>query len=200
MRVARTFLSLFAVSFMRFIVHLEYADDARERIRDALKLTGAKTVRIVEVKGEAAEGPLKPDNVPTCPIALAVAALFGRKPDQEWSETEIRLFKDARRRQVLTIETMTIISTYYKAERKKGNDQKTGGIHRRDLKTFLGNSDGELDRAMAHSQRKTGHGSGQWGDSSVTTQMPLLRALPSPESEQEPSAEQIEEARKRLQG
>ncbi len=51
-----------------------------------------------------------------------------------------------------------------------------------------------------HSQRKTGSSRGEWGNSSVTAQMPLLRALPAPESEQEPSEAEIEAARLRLQG
>lgn len=101
--------------------------------------------------------PLNPQTSPSAPLgeandvrpkseeAKAVAALFGRRIETPWSEKEIKAFKGVVRRGVITVEAISKISAYYAAERKKGGS----GNHRRDLKTFLNNFDGELDRANA---------------------------------------------------
>ena len=169
----------------------KFADDAKGRLRMALKLMGAESVRIEDVKGEAAKEPVKPDNRPSSAEALAVAALFGRKPEQEWSDTEIALFKEARRKNLITIESMTIMSIYYKAERAKGRDPYTGGIDRRDLATFLRNVSGENDRALAHSRRnKSVSRRGEWTPT----------VLPSPLLPVEPATREEIEAEKRRLG
>lgn len=153
----------------------------------ALRLLGATAVRIIEAKEQSA--PIPKDNVPTCPIALATATLFKRKPDQEWSEVEISIFKKARKRGVLTLESMTQIDRYYAAERRKGDD----GMHRRDLLTFLRNCDGEADRARAHAGRKNSVGPG-W----AATQPPLLVPLPALTAEEIEEGRKFEERRKGL--
>lgn len=87
----------------------------------------------------------KKDVLPTSPEAIAISNLFGRRLDTAWSPKEITKYRDLVRRKVATMESITIISEYYRREREKG----TEGRHRRDLGTFLNNFDGELDRAQA---------------------------------------------------
>lgn len=78
---------------------------------------------------------------PSSPEAKALAALFNRSEDRIWSDGEIRVY----RKMKPTLDDIALITTYYAFERKKGGD----GIHRKDLKTFLNNYPGELDRANA---------------------------------------------------
>lgn len=85
------------------------------------------------------------DAKPKTPEALAVAELFNRRPETEWDDKEIKAFKALVKRKVMTLAAMGAISDYYAAERPKAGE----GRHRRDLKTFLNNFDGELDRAHA---------------------------------------------------
>jgi len=88
---------------------------------------------------------VKRDVLPTTPEAQAVAVLFNRRLNTAWDEKEIRAYKKLISRGVLNADSMSAITDYYAAERQKGED----GRHRRDLKTFLNNFDGELDRAGA---------------------------------------------------
>jgi hypothetical protein len=74
-----------------------------------------------------------------------VAALFRRKETTAWAKQEIRLFRTLVKSRMMTAENLDTLERYYAAERAKGDD----GIHRRDLKTFLNNFAGELDRANA---------------------------------------------------
>lgn len=92
--------------------------------------------------GKPPEGEKKPKTgrIPTTPHALRIAALFHRRPTTPWSEKEYTAF---RRIAAISDEDMDAIERYYAAERAKGDD----GRHRRDLKTFLNNFNGELDRA-----------------------------------------------------
>jgi len=83
-------------------------------------------------------------NVPTSPIALRIAALFNRRPTTPWNVSEIKAFRTG----AFDGDDLSLIETYYAAERAKGDK----GIHRRDLGTFLNNYSGELDRARAFSQ------------------------------------------------
>lgn len=104
-----------------------------------------------EAKGDTPKPPdaepLAPekDAKPKTPEALAVAELFNRRPETEWDDKEIKAFKALVKRKVMTLAAMGAISHYYAAERPKAGE----GRHRRDLKTFLNNFDGELDRAEA---------------------------------------------------
>lgn len=108
---------------------------------------GATELRITE--RQAGEPRPKPDTIPTSPEAIAVARLFGRDPEKEWSDAEIGLFRKLRTRKVLTMESVALLTRYYEAERKKGDE----GFHRRDLMRFLKFYDGELDKAKAHKPR-----------------------------------------------
>lgn len=87
----------------------------------------------------------KKDVLPTTPEAIAVANLFNRRLTTPWGPKEIKAYRGAVKRGVLTVEAIETIAAYYSAERAKGEE----GRHRRDLQTFLNNIDGELDRAKA---------------------------------------------------
>lgn len=180
---------------------VEMPDDAKRRLRSALKLMGAAEIRIEEVKGEAATAPIRPDNQPTSPEAIAVAKLFGRKPDAVWSDVEIKLFKAARKRGAVTLESMEIMARYYAAERKKGTGED-GGMHRRDLLTWVRNVDGENDRAKEYASRRRSTGPG-WVPTIVGS-APVLTtpALPKPTPEELEAMRRFNEERaerKRLQ-
>ena len=84
----------------------------------------------------------KSTRVPTTEAAKRIATLFGRKLTTEWSEREIRAFKNCGN---IEPADMAAIESYYASERAKGEK----GLHRRDLGTFLNNFAGELDRARA---------------------------------------------------
>lgn len=118
---------------------------AKARYRQALKLMGAESLSIAEAEVEQTEPKPKKDNLPTTEESKAIADLFSRRHSTEWSDREIKLFRDARKKGLLTMENITILTAYYGAERRKGDE----GIHRRDLGTFLANITGELDRARA---------------------------------------------------
>ncbi len=82
--------------------------------------------------------------LPTTPVAKRVASLFNRRLTTAWAEAEVRAFKKAK----ITMEDMDLIEPYYAAQRSLGDE----GHHRRDLKTFLNNFPGEMDRARAYSE------------------------------------------------
>ncbi len=107
-------------------------------------VTACNGTAVIETGNVPQAKPAK-DVVPTSPEALAVAALFGRKPSTVWAKKEIAVFKDGVKRGVITLPNIELIAAYYAKERLKNAE----GIHRRDLATFLNNFDGELDRAMA---------------------------------------------------
>ena len=91
--------------------------------------------------GEALPAGDKPPspNIPTKPLALRIAALFGRKPTTPWSDKEIAAWRKIKPQDI----ELDAIEAYYAGERSK----RDGGVHRRDLGTFLNNYAGELDRA-----------------------------------------------------
>jgi hypothetical protein len=88
---------------------------------------------------------IKSKRLPTSEAAIRIANLFNRKLTTEWSDKEIRAFKKLK----INPEDMALIEAYYESERKKPS-----GIHRRDIKTFLNNYAGELDRATAYSHEQ----------------------------------------------
>lgn len=93
------------------------------------------------------------DVKPKTPEALAVAALFNRRPETDWDAKEIKAFKSLVKRGVMNLDAMDAMAEYYASERAKGGE----GRHRRDLKTFLNNFDGELDRAESFAAGGNGH-------------------------------------------
>jgi hypothetical protein len=87
-------------------------------------------------------GGARKSNLPTTEAAITVARLFNRKLTTPWSDQEVRAFKKLN---PIDPEDLALVVRYYAQERSKGED----GIHRRDLKTFLNNYSGEVDRAKA---------------------------------------------------
>jgi hypothetical protein len=84
---------------------------------------------------------------PTTEPARRIAALFHRKLQTPWSEKELKVYKELYMQGAFANrQDLDLLELYYAAERKK----KEGGIHRRDLYTFLNNFAGELDRATAY--------------------------------------------------
>lgn len=158
----------------RYTVNFTDRPGSKARYRHALKLLGAEHVRITETADAVAAPQRAADNLPTSPEALALARLYKRAPDRPWSEKEIALFRAARKRGVLTPENMQMITRYYEAERKKCRE----GIYRRDLATFLGHCDGELDRARAFAEN------GSSGHSKALEWLPC-KVVPMPQSDEE---------------
>ena len=143
------------------------------RLRHVLKLMGAEEVHVREEQLDPAKPRPRSDCKPTAPDAIRIAALFLRSPDKEWSDAEKSLFLKARSRKVFTEENLAALERYYHAERAKGDE----GRQRRDLKTFLNNVDGEIDRAMTV---KPSNGQAlQWTPSNV------VKLPPQSEEEQE---------------
>ena len=87
----------------------------------------------------------KANNLPSTPQAIRLSSLFGRRQTTAWSEKEVKALRAIGE---IQDDDISLIETYYAAERAKGQD----GWHRRDIGTFLNNFSGELDRARAFSQ------------------------------------------------
>ena len=117
---------------------------AKARIRTVLNLMGFADVRIVENEIDASEPKPKPDNLPSSPTARAVAALFGRKPDQPWADDEIRALRDAVKSTLLTMETIEVVAAFYARERRR-----EGHFCRTSILTFCRHFGTELDKARA---------------------------------------------------
>lgn len=82
--------------------------------------------------------------IPTTAIPLRLCALFKRRPTTQWAEKEVRQYRALVRQGCFAdLGDFDLIEQYYAFERKRGDQ----GKHRRDLYTFLGNWQGELDRA-----------------------------------------------------
>lgn len=119
-------------AYMRDYQKTRRAEERKED-REDLKLDSGEIIK-------------KNDRTPTSVEAMFVADLFRRRHSTPWSAKEIRVFRDAVNRGVLTAENREFLQRYYDAERAKAGN----GIHRRDLATFLNNIDGEIDRARSN--------------------------------------------------
>lgn len=82
--------------------------------------------------------------LPESDAAKRLATLFRRRHTTPWTKDEIAAFLAIG---PIDPDDLTVIEAYYARERAKGDHRDTGGVHRRDLKTFLNNYAGELDRA-----------------------------------------------------
>lgn len=89
--------------------------------------------------------------LPTSFPAIRIAKLFNRRLTTEWTDKEIRAFKRISFRTEEDLEDLQLVYAYTEAQRE------IGGIHRRDLLTFLNNYAGELDRARAWKLNPTHH-------------------------------------------
>lgn len=158
---------------MTLTITCQFPDDAKARVRTALKLLGASQVRISVADVNPVNSGKRPDTLPTSPEALSVADLFHRGHDTEWSDKEIKAFKTVKKRGVLTLESMAVIAKHYTSERKKPQH-----YCRRDLLTFLNHFDGELDRARA--AKPVASKALEWTDST-----PKITVLPDPVKDEE---------------
>ncbi len=82
--------------------------------------------------------------IPTTDSAKRISTMFGRRITSQWTEKEVKRYRDLVKSGYLSDEDLELIERYYVYQRKREN-----GIHRRDLYTFLNNFSGELDRARA---------------------------------------------------
>lgn len=84
---------------------------------------------------------------PFSEAAKLITGLYRRRLTTHWSEKEIAAFLVLENMGCFAqLDDLNLIIRYYEFERKKGDGPK-GGIHRRDLDTFLNRYLGELDRA-----------------------------------------------------
>jgi hypothetical protein len=127
----------------RYTIHATGQPGAKGRIRTALKLMGFDGVRIDEAEASATVAKPKPDNLPTSPLAKAVAKLFHRDAEKPWADAEIAAFRAAGR-SGMDLASMAEVATFYERERKKPDH-----YCRTSILTFLRHFGGELDKARA---------------------------------------------------
>jgi hypothetical protein len=127
----------------RYTIHATGQPGAKGRIRTALKLMGFDGVRIDETATDATVAKPKPDNLPTSPLAKAVAKLFHRDESKPWADAEIVAFRAAAKCG-MDLASMAEVATFYERERKKPDH-----YCRTSILTFLRHFGGELDKARA---------------------------------------------------
>lgn len=138
---------------------------AKARYRQALKLMGAEGLSIAEAEVEATEPKPKKDNTPTKPVPLAIAALFNRSPETEWTDAEMTAFGNAHRTKTLTLENMKLVAEHYERERRKPEN-----FCRTNLLRFLRYWTSELDKARAAKPKASR--ALEWPDSNKVVPMP----------------------------
>lgn len=148
---------------MTLHITAQFPDNAKARIRTALKLLGASAVRIEET-ATAPSVKLKPDTLPTSEAAKAVATLFHRSHDKEWADEEIVAFKKAVKTGLLTLENMKIVTAFYLRERKQEKH-----FCRTSILTFCRHFGTELDKARASKPEPSKKG--EWLDSNKVVPM-----------------------------
>jgi hypothetical protein len=127
----------------RYTIHATGQPGAKGRIRTALKLMGFDGVRIDEADTDATVAKPKPDNLPTSPLAKAVAKLFHRDESKPWADAEIVAFRAAAKCG-MDLASMAEVATFYERERKKPDH-----YCRTSILTFCRHFGGELDKARA---------------------------------------------------
>lgn len=137
---------------MRYVITVDMPYSAKAQLRSALRMMGAQAIRINEAKDKVL-APIRSEATPTLPEALAIAALFGRQPETEWSVKEIDAFKKAFKRGVVTIETVGLITKFYRSERKLPENHC-----RTSVLTLMLYWDGELDKARQWKPKGAGPG------------------------------------------
>lgn len=150
---------------------------AKGRYRHALKLMGAESLRIEEVEAKADEPKPRKDNTPTKPVSLAVAALFNRGPESEWTDVEMTAYANAHKTKTLTLENMGLVAAHYERERKRPDNHC-----RTSILTFLRYWTSELDKARA--AKPAPSKAHEWPDSNKVVPMPI-----APEEEERLRAE-----------
>ena len=127
----------------RYTIHATGQPGAKGRIRTALKLMGFDGVRIDESATDATVARPKPDNLPTSPLALAVAKLFKREADKPWTDEEIAAFRKAGNVGMCP-GTFDEVEKFYREQRKLEKH-----YCRTSILTFLRHFTEELDKARA---------------------------------------------------
>lgn len=85
---------------------------------------------------------------PTTEPARRIATLFCRKLSTNWSEKEIKSYKQLVKQECFdTLDDLRLVETYYIFNKKKPDNYL-----RRELYTFLNNYLGEVDKARAWAQ------------------------------------------------
>lgn len=128
----------------RYTIHTTGEPGRKAHLRTLLKLAGFAAPRIEEAevcRSETAK--LKPDNLPTSPLAKAVAKLFHRDETKPWADAEIAAFRAAGRAG-MDLGAMAEVEAFYARERKKPEH-----YCRTSILTFLRHFGGELDKARA---------------------------------------------------
>jgi hypothetical protein len=127
----------------RYTIHTTGEPGRKAHLRTLLKLAGFESPRIDEAAAEAATPKPKPDNLPTSPLAKAVARLFHRDETKPWADAEIAAFRAAGRAG-MDLASVTEVAAFYDRERKKAEH-----FCRTTILVFLRHFNGELDKARA---------------------------------------------------
>ena len=129
----------------RYTIHTTGEPGRKAHLRTLLKLAGFAAPRIEEatVAENATVAKRKPDNLPTSPLALAVAKLFKREPEKPWDDKEIVAFRAATKAG-MDMAGFAEVEKFYERERKKPEH-----FCRTTILVFLRHFNGELDKARA---------------------------------------------------
>lgn len=149
----------------RYTVTFVERPGAKKRYRHVMKTMGAEMVVIKEEEVEPPVEKPKKDNTPTKPVSLAVAALFSRSAETEWTDVEMTAYANAHKTKTLTIENMKTVAAHYERERRKQDNHC-----RTSILTFLRYWTSELDKARASTPQ--GSKRGEWPDSNKVVPMP----------------------------
>ena len=127
----------------KYTIHTTGEEGRKSHLRTLLKLAGFASPRIDEAEVESIAAKPKPDNLPSSPLAKAIATLFHRDSEKPWSDVEIVAFRSAGRAG-MDEAGMAEVAAFYERERKKPDH-----YCRTSILTFLRHFGGELDKARA---------------------------------------------------
>jgi predicted Zn-dependent protease len=133
----------------RYTIHATGQPGAKGRIRTALKLMGFDGVRIEEavVNDSLTTEKPKPDNLPTSPLAKAVAKLFHRDETKPWTDEEIAAFRKASK-VGMDAAAFAEVEKFYREQHKLEKH-----YCRTSILTFLRHFTEELDKARARADK-----------------------------------------------
>ena len=127
----------------KYTIYTTGEEGRKSHLRTLLKLAGFAAPRIDEADAELIAPKPKPDNLPSSPLAKAIATLFHRDSEKPWSDVEIVAFRAASRAGMDEV-GMAEVAAFYERERKKPDH-----YCRTSILTFLRHFGGELDKARA---------------------------------------------------
>jgi len=131
----------------RYTITALAAAGAKARLRTALRLMGFDSIRIDEAEAGASVAKPKPDNLPTSPLAIAVAELFHRDRTKPWADAEITAFRAATKCG-LDLSSLAEVANFYATQRKLEKN-----YCRTSILTFLRHFTEEWDKARAEKPR-----------------------------------------------